>query len=210
MRPPVGQRRLSDFVVSGLAISNPYAEWQDASGNRAEDVARTAVPEGRELKVYYRPALWTNEGAWKFRSGFARTAKGPFAPDELWVIKNVRVPTTNEFLRSTEEGRLQGASLRLEALVGPRTTDGPVLPYIGRVVVVRLLEAKEPIRLHLLNVSDNLGRPVPLVSKRNSGTADRWDFGIDVPADATTVDFTLAVHRIRWLEFLVPTVPEPQ
>jgi hypothetical protein len=185
-------------------------QWQDATGNRAEDTARMAVPEGKGLKVYYRPALWTNEGAWKFRAGFARTSKGPFASNELWVLKNVRVPGTNEFLRSNEEVRLQGASLRLEAVVGPRTADGPILPYIGRVVVVKLLEADEPIRLHLLSVKDNQGRPVPLATKRDSGTADRWDFGIDVPADATALDFTFAIHRIRWLEFLVPTVPESQ
>jgi hypothetical protein len=185
------------------------AQWEDATGNRVEDTARTALPEGKAMKVYYRPALWTNEGAWKFRAGFARTSKGPFASNELWVIRNVRLPGTNEFLRPNQEAHLQGASFRLEAVVGPRTADGPILPYIGRIVVVKL-EAREPIRLHLLSVKDNQGRPVPLATKRDSGMVDRADFGIDVPADATALDFTFAAHRIRWLEFLVPTVPEPQ
>jgi hypothetical protein len=177
--------------------------WQDATGNRALNsgarMRRTAGDD--RLEVWFSPLLSTNETALKLGLGFARDALGSFAPEE-------RVPGTNELVEPDLTNNLQGAQIILDSLSGPRTPDGPILRRAGRKLVVRFVAPAELFRVLVLGITDERGRPVPLLDGWSQSDSE-FEFGVNWPADVSTVDLTLAVQRIRWVEFRVPPYAAP-
>jgi hypothetical protein len=184
--------------------------WQDATGNRAPHwvgmTHRTADDD--RIDLWLSPHLSTNETALKFGLGFVRDARGSFAPEERWDIHGVPVPGTNELVEPNLTNNLQGTQIVLDSLSGPRTPDGPILRRSGRKLIVRFVESAESIRVLVLGITDNHGRGVPLLDGWSQSESE-FEFGVNWPADATTVDLALAVQRLRWVEFLVPPYTQP-
>ena len=56
-------------------------------------------------------------------------------------------------------------------------------------------------RISLVSVRDDQGRPVPFEDRASTGGGKEWVFGFQSQPDARSLNFTLAVHESRFVEF---------
>ncbi len=179
----------------------------ESTGNVCDIRATTCRAVGPYLVVEFDGALWQGEQAWKLNVELSRAAD--FAADELWSIKSVPVPATivtpaRTNLQTTVQGLdLVGLQLARDA------SAGPFMPGAFRRTATVNLETARAVagtRVTLVQAIDDRGQTVPhQPGHSSSNTVD--SFGLAVGPGVTNLDFTFAIHKSRFLEFLAkPTV----
>jgi hypothetical protein len=151
-----------------------------------------------ELTFGFNAPLWPEEPAWKLKVEFARIAE--FARDELFVVKAVPFPEPGAETLVNTQAVVQGANLTFKAI--SRSGLGGQFQGIRVNAEAHLhLIPAQARRLILARATDDRGRVV----RHMPGYADVSGphiFRLEVPADARSIDFTFAVPKSRFVEFM--------
>ena len=193
---------------------HPHPSWKvqsviisDATGNTWKPSLEEDSPDLRasgDLGAEFIGALWPSEPAWKLRVEFSRT--NDFEADELWASPNIPVPAANSVLNLNSRYEVSGIQLNVVAIggVGAEFADpfGSVA-FGGAVNLAMRAEASQQgKRVTLVKVVDDAGRPVPFSEPYPWHEADRC-FALQVPQPAKTLLFTFAIHRSKFMDFVV-------
>ncbi|HXC98854.1 MAG TPA: hypothetical protein VN048_05900 [Verrucomicrobiae bacterium] len=178
-----------------------HVELSDATGNVLRS---TSMSSGGADDIFsFGPSLWTNESAWKLRCEIKRT-KG-FAAGELFTFKNVPVP---EMLQTNYPGwatNVNGVTVTLDHIIRrPSLTNlngGWSTSQLSEAHF-RMTGLSNDLHLDLIEIRADNGTNVESPS---SSTGDNMQdrYLRNIPPETKTLDFTFAVQRGRWVEFLV-------
>jgi len=177
-------------------------EMSDETGNQLVQNSWSSSARDGNYVLSYSPSLWPDEPAWKMRFEFSRTAYGEFAPEELWTIKGIAIPDSNSVTQVSLSTNLMGVTVHLVGLRGEfgryTNTSGA---FSGSSLDITNSQLPKGMRLAVVKVTDNLGRNV---ESRGASRSD-WQFGVGLrfPTNAQTVDVTVAVHKSRFVEYVV-------
>jgi hypothetical protein len=176
------------------------AELSDATGNRLHC---TGTGWGGESEDYFtfEPGLWLSESAWKLKCEIKRI-KG-FAPEELLVFKDVplgRLQATNRVGWTTN---LSGVSVTFDYISRrpPQTNNTWSSDKMSDAHFI-IHGLTNGLLLDLVNASADNGTNLQFPSWSSSGSEQNY-YLKNIPLDATTADFTFAVHRSQAVDFLV-------
>jgi len=199
----------AEFDVEQAGKKNPPWKIQsllisDATGNRWKPGLEEPIgaPPGERLGAEFIGALWPSEPAWKLRVEFSRT--NDFAPDELWTPPEIAVPAPNQVLTLGTSYEVKGGQLQIVALggVGAELQDPFRVMGDGKSVNLALTFSSHDLRLTLARVVDNEGQSIPFREPSPWLESERC-FALEMPAGAKSVSATFAIHRSRFVEFIV-------
>jgi hypothetical protein len=176
------------------------AELCDATGNKLRSAGTTW---GGEEQSYFafEPGLWLDEKAWKLRCEIKRFTG--FAPDEILVFKDVplgELEVTNRIGWTTNFGGISVAfdySFRR----APNTNSSWSSDQISNTHFT-VNGLTDDVHFDLVSARTDTGADLFSGSSASSGSSREYSFR-EIPPEARTADFTFAVHRSRWVEFLV-------
>jgi hypothetical protein len=191
----------------------PTKEWapieiplSDATGNVNVPESGNQYEHAGELHLAFQDGLCSNESAWKLRVECSRTAG--FAPPDQWTVRGVAVPKPGAVAHSTSSATRHGVELRLIGIagIGASFPDGGPTDWDPPSVHVRARSPLDGKHLMLVRATDDRGREVSTFSS-GSTDRDRYSSGLKIPAGASSLDLTFAVHPSRFVEFLARPVP---
>jgi hypothetical protein len=176
------------------------AELSDAAGNRLHS---SSTAWGGETEDYFafEPGLWLSENAWKLKCELKRI-RG-FAPGELLIFKDVPLGHLQATNRVGWTTNLSGVSVTLDYVSRrpPQTNDTWSANKMSDVHFI-IHGLTNDLLLDLVSASADNGTNLQFPSWSSSGSEQNY-YLKNIPLDATTADFTFAVHRTRTVEFLV-------
>ncbi len=186
----------------------PTTNWQlvritasDAVGNRnIYNVASYPDREGQEVWTG-SSLLWPDESAWRLNLAFAR--RGDFAADELWIIRDIPVPGREGYSPQSFQTNLQGSMFLVRGITDAqsRLPDGSMsVNAEPSVLDIKWSPAPEGLRVTLLGVTDDRGKKVEITGW--AGGRGSLGYGLKIPAEAKTVDATVAVRRNCLVEYV--------
>jgi len=187
-------------------------EISDATGNHITGPCNSHRERDEEV-TFYQWSLWPDEPAWKLRVEFSRTSG--FNGDELWTVQDVPLqPGTmqnfwsygrNAKNAACAETTLNGVPLKVfpaEKFTDQQNMRGAIEGGLG-------IQAGSPLvgmRLTLVKVTDDQGRELQPMQMMVGGSDFR--FGLRELGACKSLNLTLALHRSRFVEFMVkPTSP---
>lgn len=192
-------RTLAPWTVRSLQFS-------DATGNRwkpdnfvcwAEDEAEP------RLHTSMPGALWANEPAWDVRVELSRT--NDFAPEELLTLKNIPVPPPGEVIELRDMHFVNGLDVEVRSIADATAEleqSHKWLQEKGKMNLALTLHGEsEGKRVSLVSVRDDRGRPVPFKDRPETYTRRELVFGFEAPEGAKSLEFKVAVHESRFVEF---------
>ncbi|MBM3838359.1 MAG: hypothetical protein FJ398_10410 [Verrucomicrobia bacterium] len=192
--PTVSQTRAGFRVARN---GSPTREWEiasvearDATGNVIASLWSSS-PEPEVEFGELQPHPWPAESAWKLRVGFSQRSN--FGASEIWNLRGVALSGTN----STEgvlETNLQGAVLQYTG-----QARRPGLPG-DRHFNFRVKPGRPDYEITLVKAVDDQGQEAELANSFVSQS--ERTFSLRVNASVQSLDFTLALHRTRYFEFL--------
>jgi hypothetical protein len=151
----------------------------------------------------FSPGLWPSEAAWKLRCEIALTAG--FAPGETFTFKNAPMggpESTNRLGWSTNR---EGLSVTLDGFSFPGRRQGhlpsgaPSFQTLQADLSVRGLPSGENLDL-VEAYADSTNRVQGFMSRRDN----HWTCTFHLfRVQAHNLDMTFAIHRSRWVEFMV-------
>ncbi len=167
----------------------------------------------------FQAVLWPEEPAWNLTVSVIRTSD--FPAEELWVLRGVKVPATNESIALNATTNCQGTTITLSNLsrgsTGPTSRVGfvPALqPVVPGQLVISASSTLYPgdNRLILVRIADDLGDSVEYNRTPNSaswqnktrqGGPGTMQYTVRFPEldNATSLDLTFAVTRTRSVTF---------
>jgi hypothetical protein len=176
------------------------AELSDATGNKLRS---TGTTWGGEEQPYFafEPGLWLDEKAWKLRCEIKRF-KG-FAPDEILVFKSAPLGELEVTNRIGWTTNFAGLAVTFDYAFrrAPNTNSSWSGDQISNTYfTVRGLT--EDMHFDLIAARTDTGADLFVASSSSSDSRRDYAFR-QIPLDARTADFTFAIHRSRWVEFLV-------
>jgi len=138
----------------------------------------------------------------------ARTAGARFAPDELWAVRGVPVPSWGKSARHQAKTRLQGTEVLLVGIQRDQSVPAAVR-----------LQLKPPVpgrRLTLVRAVDDRGRrmkPRPDWDRYSTSEVLK-ETGVDlalqgIPGSSRTLDLTIAVQKTGFVDFTARPSPMP-
>jgi hypothetical protein len=221
-----GAKSFSQAVFSVVEDGKPALNWALAglkagapSGDEIEPGnSRISAGPGRQEFSFTGP-LWLDEPAWKLKVELARSADYP--AEELWIIKGVPVPKFGGVTEVNAKTNIYGAEIEFAGLSGSNARLPP--DWVGTRLHATI-HARSPLpmsdtHLKLVEVRDDQKRKITqLEMSSTSSYAGRgatlretdYGFGVDLPADAKTLDITFAFTRSRFVEFLAkPVLAKP-
>jgi len=157
--------------------------------------------------------LWLEEPAWKLEVDVARTAD--FPAEDLWGIKEVRLPQPGEIVEHRVETNLHAVKLEFLGVSGLKDSRGTQVTPSYAVIHVRTQYPLDGLHVLLVQVRDDRGRPAAAHGLTNSiGTGSGGNtpkesltgFRVEIPEGAKSLDITLAATPIRHVEFLAKPV----
>ena len=178
------------WTVSNVAIS-------DATGNRVRQT--TFSVDHDKGRFQFSPSLWPDEAAWKMEVEVKKRAG--FAPEELFTVKGVRIEEGERKIGfSTNVG---GVTITLDRWVRrappkPGTWSSESAARLSGTVGV----APDNVHVDLVSAVTDTGEPLESGGSSMGGLTREWWYRT-APAKAQAADFTFAVHRSRWVEYLV-------
>jgi hypothetical protein len=204
----LGVTSLRFSVSVGGRTEHPWRpkalEVIDATGNDwFPAVLHPRAVEGAPPDTWaFAGALWPGEEAWKLRVEFSRVAE--FASDELWTLEHVPGPRGQRLIEFHGTNEINGLPLAITATArteGELRAGSEWVPKKGVVdLTVRYDASAQGKRLTLLRVVDDQGREAK-ASEPHPEAA--WlAFAVEVPPDTQELNFTFAVHRSRFVEFV--------
>jgi hypothetical protein len=188
----------------------PSREWEpievhlsDATGNNWDALTFSPSQRRDEQEVLFHGGLWADEAAWKLGVEFQRNSG--FRPEELWTVRNIRVPPGPQRNTFTQAAvRRHNATIRLRRVAGPYAgdpSDFTGFSYETYGAYVRVEPPTEGIRVSLVRATDEQGRIFqPFVPGWDR--EGRFGFGLEGLKGSKTVDLTFAIHKSRFVEFL--------
>jgi len=201
-----GQNRtICAIHVHSLANTNEVwlvanEEVSDATGNKA---GNTSLGWGSYEDGYFtfEPSLWPSESAWKLRCEIKR-AKG-FAPTEMFSFRGVPLGSLEGTNRIGWTTNLGGISITLVQVVRrpPNTNSSWSSDQLSQAHF-STTGLTNDLHLDLLSVRTDDGTNLDSPSSSSGGTERTYSFR-NIPSAAKTADFTFAVQRGRWVEFIV-------
>jgi hypothetical protein len=209
---------MSDATGNQLASTSRSNETVDGQEDSRYDLLKALgqVPshnetlDGQEVLRYHQ-ALWPDESAWKLRVEFSRKPDAVFAADELWSIRGIQVPDANSYTESDLKTNLHGATIFLVGMAGEHAAPKGQQSFRGSACLeVNVWSMPDDYRLTLIRVMDESGREMPSTGSAKSVQPDlaTYGYGLRLPKDAKTLDITLALHKSRFVEYLVkPATP---
>jgi hypothetical protein len=175
-------------------------EVSDATGNRARN---TSIGWGSSEDGYFTfaPGLWTNEPAWKLHCEIKR-AKG-FGPGETFVFRDVPLGRLDETNRLGCTTNFRGATVALVEVVrrAPSTNNTWSSEQLSQAHFTTAGLTND-LHLDLLSARTDSGTSLDSPSWSSGGAERTYSFR-NIPREAKTADFTFAVQRSRWVEFVV-------
>jgi hypothetical protein len=180
-----------------------HVEVSDATGNMLPSQGTGWGMGGGDI-YDFNPGLWADEVAWKLRCEIKRT-KG-FASNEIMVFKNVPLPEMQQTNHLGWSSNLNGVTVTFDYLF----RRPPLTNANGSWSGNQLSEAHflmkgltNDLHFDLQETRTDTGTKVESRSSSWSNDGQWQEQGLDIPADAKSLDFTFAVHQGRWVEFLV-------
>jgi hypothetical protein len=196
---PNSRQTLAEFHVTRAGVEQTdwlayhVEEIRDATGNRTDGNAWNHDRTGDVSWIRFGESPPPLGEAWRLRVEFTRRAG--FASNELWVVRHVPVDLT------LAEGRfvsppVSGKTLSLVALRsrGSPNSGGQSELEVG------ISPDRKGHQLTLVAATDEQGRRVSVTG--GSGTDQMSLLTLDLKPDAQFVDFTLALHPGRFIEFV--------
>ena len=178
----------------------------DAAGNYSNCRLDSRTVEPGLIRSRFNDVLWPEETAHKLSVEFVRTAR--FNSNDLWTVTSVPVPAPGKPVRISPNIELH--EIKLTSVELTAASSGPVGVEAVRPnahLVLRALPVVRGLRPVLSQARDDQGRRVKFdeISLLQNGTL--W-FALEIPAGARTVDFTFAVTRAYFVDFVAqPTRP---
>ena len=192
--------RLQPLVNSNQVWCVAGEEVSDATGNKAPN---TSLGWGSFEEGYFsfEPGLWPSETAWKLRCEIKRT-KG-FGPVETFVFRDIplgSLDATNQVRCATN---FNGVTVTLNHIIrrSPNTNSSWSSEELSQVQFTTA-GLTNGLHLDLLSARTDTGTNLDCGSW-SSGDRQRTYNYRNVPLEAKTADFTFAVQRGRWVEFIV-------
>lgn len=222
----VGAKTVSRAVFAVIEDGRPAVNWALAglkaaapSGDEIQPGnSRISAGPGRQ-ELSFTGALWLDEPAWKLKVELARSANYP--AEELWIIKGVPVPKFGAVTEVNAKTNIYGAEIEFAGLSASNAKLPP--DWVGNQLHATI-HARSPLpmsdtHLKLVEVRDDLKRKITQLELSSSSSyagrgatlrETEYGFGIDLPADAKTLDITFAFTRSRFVEFLArPVLAKP-
>ena len=174
-------------------------EVSDATGNKAGNTG-LASSSGDEGYFIFEPGLWPNEAAWKLRCEIRRV-KG-FAAGETFVFRGVPLGGLNETNRLGWTTNFGGVTVTLDHFLrrAPNTNDHWSTEEVSHVQFTAA-GLTNGVHLDLLSARTDDGTELESGSWSSSQGWQRYTFR-KLSLEAKSADFTFAVQRSRWVEFL--------
>jgi len=190
-------KKTPPWKIQSLLIS-------DATGNRWKPGLEEPIgaPPGERLGAEFIGALWPSEPAWKLRVEFSRT--NDFAADELWTPPEISVPAPNQVLTLGSSYEVKGGQLQIVALggVGAELQEPFRVMGDGKSVNLALTFSSHDFRLTLARAVDNEGQSIPFREPSPWLESERC-FALEMPGKTKSITATFAIHRSRFVEFIV-------
>lgn len=210
-----------DIRQNGEPTTN-WAAWpvrtSDAAGNQVRGLIYGYPASGVFYKplngtndgYFYQPGLWPDEPAWKVRLELSRSSG--FSADEVWCVTNIPVQpgsqqdvdddwvaemsTTNSVFAETT---IAGIHLKLfRGLQFLTSSDGQ--KHITVLVKADPYPQTKGIKLSVLKATDEQNRKLDFSW---GGTTINYGFEPTWVHDAKSLNLTIAVQKLRFVEFTV-------
>ena len=192
-------KKVAPWVARSLEVS-------DATGNRWKQSDFVSWPGDEaepRLHTSMVGALWASEPAWDLRVELSRT--NDFLPEELVTLSNIPVPQPEEMLALHDTHFVNGLDLEVAAIAGTKaelTQPHKWFRNEGKMNLALTMHGERGHkRISLVSVRDDRGRPVPFEDRPSTYERREWVFGFQSQPDARSLNFTVAVHESRFVEF---------
>jgi len=172
----------NEGIVFSDATDN---NWNAATGYKSQGGVTTPEIQG---------TFGANESAWLLKPLFVRIKD--FPQDELWTVRNVPVAGSPPILQTNPSVEFKGFKLTLQnsGTIGPAR--------FPNSIVVSVSPPRETIRVTLVKAEDHQGRTVRPQSWGHRPDYGQYYWNVNIPYDATAIDFTFAIQAARSVEFL--------
>ncbi len=179
-----------------------HVEVSDATGNTLPSAGVSWGMGGGDI-YEFNPGLWADEAAWKLRCEIKRTQG--FASNEIMTFKNVPLPEMSKTNHLGWSSNLNGVTVTFDYISRrPPPTDANGAWNGNQLSAAHFLMKGLTNDLHFDLVETRTDTGTKVQSPSSSWSDGQWqEHGLDIPADAKSLDFTFAVHQGRWVEFMV-------
>jgi hypothetical protein len=200
-------RAVIDFEENGKRSTDWWVSKISASSASGEQLRPSSSGGfwGKEGYVYnFQGALWLDESVWKLTIETMRS--GRFPVQELWKVRGIRAPQSNEVVEVHAKTNICGVETELIGLGGPEAKPPEGWSSLSRSartakLRVRLADPNGDVRLSLISVQDQQGKSMQAYHYITGN--DVHEFQVEIPEGASKLDVTLAASRSRTVEFLV-------
>jgi len=179
-------------VGTGWAVER--VALADATGNRWENEYNGISSKHGRVLVTMGPLLLPEEAAYRIEVELARTSG--FAADELWTLRDLKVPRSKRVAVQSRSQKLPGGTLELTHLLGSRAT-GHNWSYENATAVVRVHGDSQCYCLRAgPSPGGELDHDVFLSASGEYGV----DLGVKAPQPPTTLTLALTPrHTVTFL-----------
>jgi RNA polymerase sigma factor (sigma-70 family) len=192
-------KKTAPWVARSLRVS-------DATGNQWKQNDFVSWPGAEaepRLHTSMVGALWASESAWDLAVELSRT--NGFLAEELVTLSNLPVPQPEEMIAVHDTRLVNGVDLEITAIAGANaelTQPHKWFRNEGKMNLALTMHGERGHkRISLVSVRDDQGRPVPFEDRPSTYERGEWVFGFQSQPDARSLNFTLAVHESRFVEF---------
>jgi hypothetical protein len=190
---PTDDWQLWPLITVSDPLEQTTADVPKPTNQRDGGVVMTVIPG----------ELCLEEPAWRVKADFIRTRN--FPAEDLWVIRNVPLPSPEEVAGMGLVTNLHGKELRFCGIAGKDSgvTGQRWLSQRGSIVrtpVARMIVPNENADLRLISALDDKGRTIRSVGGASIET--NYVFALQLPEDARTADLTFAFTMRVSVEYM--------
>ena len=218
---PMNKAVLAAFQIqqNGKIATNwqpAQIETFDATGNHVSGWCNSHWENDEEVTLY-QWGLWPDEPAWKLRVEFSRTSG--FTDDELWTAPKVPVESgqMQNFWNSTPRGR-NGPGFAETTLNGVHLKIFPVKRFADQApdsqpqgaVQIQADSVPEGMRMTLVKATDDQGNDLGSWTWgwNSNNRSYTYSFAFPQLGNSKTIDFTIALHKSRFVDYTVKPTKE--
>jgi hypothetical protein len=209
---------LRSGVVKSATGENHWSSAPPSGGNGPGAIVR--FPAGllgntSHTVLKFPGTCWLQEPAWKLVVELGRITN--FPPEEVWTIKNVKIPSLGEVNELNLKTNIYGSEIEFVGLSSKFSAWGS-MPTTGIYPPDHEIKVRSPLRsvnthLKIANIRDDQGRAVGFTPSgatifyRPSGppgpnAALEESFTLDIPEGAKGINVTLAYPKSQFVEVL--------
>jgi hypothetical protein len=206
-------RNTSACVLHLQSRSDPGQLWEankvelsDATGNLIQSTGFSRSGGGKDF-FSFEPGLWPGEAAWKLRCEL-KCVKG-FAPNELVNTGDVPLGALYQTNRPGWQTNFNGVTLGFDQLIRrPPLTNNFWNTSQLFTASFRFTGMTNDLHFELVQARTDDGTKMENVSSGSTVDGNGIEIGKqfsfrNVPLEAKSVNFTFALKKSRWVEFLV-------